>query len=374
MIGKVPRAGRGFRGLVNYLLRGEKGTRDNPSRVAWTDVRNLASDEPELAPRLMRATAAMNRRCQAPAYHFVISWRHDERPTDDIMRQVADATCADIGLEDFQRLYVAHADTRHHHLHVVVNRVHPETALAWNRRQDWVRIEQSLADQTRSMGMEHVPGRHNDPEAFGARGRRRDGEGKYRLRQRQREDELLRPWSEEKIAVEREGLAKMFEAAQTWENIDQELAKRDLLLVRKGQGLVIAGADGSMKVSALGKGFGAKRLEEGFGESRAAYLGRMEKQPVSAEGAERIEAFGQAGDANEALSFSFALHRFGLISRAQLQRHVADRDRVSEQVERVLTLRERIAREVARSLAEDQKENEHEPLALRRRREDERDR
>lgn len=86
MIGKVPIAGRGFKGLVNYLLRGERGTKDDPNRVAWTDVRNLAIDDPELVPSLMRATATRNRRCKSPVYHFVISWRQDERPTDALMR------------------------------------------------------------------------------------------------------------------------------------------------------------------------------------------------------------------------------------------------------------------------------------------------
>lgn len=159
MIGKVPKAGSGFRGLINYLLHGER--KDQPagmpapsqdhdaSRVAWVELRNMLLSDPDQAPKLMRATALKSRRVKSPVYHYVISWHPSEAPSDDFMRIVADTTCKDLGLDDYQMLYVAHRDTDHHHVHIVVNRVHPETGTAWNRRQDWVRDTPHFADRNR---------------------------------------------------------------------------------------------------------------------------------------------------------------------------------------------------------------------------------
>jgi len=146
---------------MRYLINGRKGSRPHPRRVAFVTARNLLTDDPHAAAQLMRATAALSLRCKAPAYHFLVSWHRHEAPSAEAMRAVADATCADLGLEEHQRLYVAHDDTEHRHVHVVVNRVHPDTGRAWNRRQDFVRIERSLANQSEAMALAVVPGRHN---------------------------------------------------------------------------------------------------------------------------------------------------------------------------------------------------------------------
>lgn len=365
MIGKVPKAGRGFKGVVSYLLKGEKGRKNDPSRVAWTDVRNLSADDPELAPGLMRATASRNRRCNAPVYHFVISWHHDEHPTDLIMQQVADNTCRDLDLDEHQRLYVAHADTRHKHLHIVVNRIHPETHKAWNRRQDWVRIERSLADQARDYGFDYVPGRHNEPDFEGERSNERDGAFQ---RSKRLGLEPLPAWSGERVRDERGDLAKVFAQARSWEELDAAVAERGMMLVRKGQGLVLADPEGTVKVSSLAKGFGLKRLEAQFGEGRSAYLSRREAEPPS----ERHQALNDLMEAADGLDFAVALHRMGLVGKRELERHLRERDHLQEQYEGTLSFKEKIARDVARAMSGPRPfEKKKKPKA--RRREDDRE-
>ena len=159
MIGKVASAGRDFKGVVAYLLDGKRGTAPKGGRVAWVEARNLLVDDPRLNARVMQATARRSVRCKAPVYHFLVSWHRLDAPTNEMMRAVADTTCEDIGLGEHQRVLVAHEDTAHRHVHIVVNRVHPESGKAWNRRQDFVRIEQSLRRQSEALGLPIVPGR-----------------------------------------------------------------------------------------------------------------------------------------------------------------------------------------------------------------------
>ena len=267
MIGKVPRAGRGFRGLVRYLLHGARRSDTLQPRVAWTATRNLLLDDPAKAPLLMRMTATKSVRVRRPVYHLVISWTPDERPTPEMMRQVADTTCRDLGLAGHQRLYVAHRDTHNPHLHIVVNRVHPETGTAWATSNDYKRVERSLARQARALGLQVVPGRHNGLLPSDTPRRARDG-----AYQKERRETGARPqdrWSAERIAAERPLLAPMFQSARSWPELTAALADRGLALRRKGQGLVVVDATGEMKLSELGTGVRLVMLEARLGKLAA---------------------------------------------------------------------------------------------------------
>lgn len=157
MIAKAIR-GPSFGRLQSYLLGGRNGGATD--RVAWTSVRNLPSDDPELAREIMRATAEQSARVEKPVYNVILSLSPDEKLDREAMLGVVERTLRDVGLHEHQALIVAHDDTRHHHVHVMVNRVHPETRVAWRTSHDYARIEKSLREQEREMRLREVPGRH----------------------------------------------------------------------------------------------------------------------------------------------------------------------------------------------------------------------
>lgn len=329
MIGKVPDQGKSFRGVVDYLLYGKKNE-PAPERVAWTETRNLLVDQPAKAATLMRLTARKSKRVKKPVYHYVISWRHDEQPADDLIRQVADTTCQDLGLEEYQRLYVAHRDTEHHHVHIVVNRVHPETGTAWKNSHDYRRIECSLRRQAEAMGMDYVPGRHNDPERF--RGRSRRPENREEQRTRRLGVEALPRWDDATRADTRDKLKDAFEQANSWAELERRLDEHNLQLTRKGQGLVIGDDTGTMKLSDLGKNIRFKAMEQRFGQSfddhdAVRQQSRQQQPTPSAE-------FEELAEAGAAAEMSYYLYRMGLASRDEVQRSSEARDRAREQVEK----------------------------------------
>ena len=277
MIGKVPGTGSGFHGLISYLMKG-KTHEPNPDRVAWTSSQNLLVDDPALAPRLMRAVAKQSRRCQKPVYHLVISWSREENPTDDLMRTVGATTIADLQLHEHQAILIAHNDTEHKHLHMVVNRVHPVTAKAWHASNDYARIEISLRKQAEAMGLAYVPGKFNDPEAFGHT-QRRAKDGEYQSAVRHGKPLPMEKFSAEEIKSRRLQLAPMFGGAGSWDELTQHLRATGLSLQSKGQGLVITDGLGFMKLSDLGKQVRLPALEHAYGEGFAAYAARERLQP-----------------------------------------------------------------------------------------------
>src|SRR5919204_648282 len=81
------------------------------------------------------------------------------RVTPEQMRAVVDCVLSDLGLSEHQAVMVAHQDRPHAHVHVMVNRVHPETGVAWERWQDRPRIERTLREAERALGLREVSGR-----------------------------------------------------------------------------------------------------------------------------------------------------------------------------------------------------------------------
>jgi hypothetical protein len=288
MIGEVAGIGTGFKGAITYLLLGKKDE-PNPDRVAWTQLRNLPTDNPKLAPRLMRATANQSARCAKPLYHLVLSWREDENPTDEMMQAHVDDTLRDLELLDHQAFIAAHKDTQHRHVHLIINRVHPETTKAWSRSMDYARIEISIRRQMEERGLAYVPGRHNDPEKFGLKSRHVK-RGEYRSAIHSGKERPLDHWSTGQINERRESLLGYFDSARSWDQLSRMLAADGIALKRKGQGIVLEGGDGFMKLSELRKDIRLGALESLYGEAFADYAARSPDVLVPARHVERRKA------------------------------------------------------------------------------------
>jgi Relaxase/Mobilisation nuclease domain len=96
--------------------------------------------------------------CEDSVKTLSMSWHKDDRPDVQHMVDSADAFVKHMGWEQHQAVYVGHNDTEHRHIHVILNRVNPDTgrtmddfreqkrsqiwALQYERSQDQVRCEQ----------------------------------------------------------------------------------------------------------------------------------------------------------------------------------------------------------------------------------------
>lgn len=163
MIG-VSSSNKSFRVLARYLVEGRAEEAEN--RVAWVASRNLPTDDPELAARIMRATAAQNVRVKEPVYHVALSFDPGDVVDRAAMERVADRVVETLGLQEHQVLIVAHADRDHPHVHLLINRVHPETGKVWSRWQDYPAIQRVLREEEEeALGLRRVPGRFTERAA-----------------------------------------------------------------------------------------------------------------------------------------------------------------------------------------------------------------
>jgi Relaxase/Mobilisation nuclease domain len=147
MVPAVTEGGRSFKGAALYYLHDKRqageSSRLTASRVAWAETVNLSTADPERAWRIMAHTAmsqadlkaaagekATGRKLTKPAYAYSLAWHPDEEVSKADQLEAARASLTAQGLDGYQALIVCHDDEPQAHVHIIVNRVHPETGKA----------------------------------------------------------------------------------------------------------------------------------------------------------------------------------------------------------------------------------------------------
>lgn len=140
MVPKIHRSGRSFKGVTAYLSH-DQGQAATNERVAWTMTGNLRTDDVEKASRIMAFTAlhaeeikqhngtstAGRKSSGKPVSHHSLSWGQDENPNEQHMKATALDYIKSQGAEEHQYYIIAHNETEHKHVHIVINQVHPKT-------------------------------------------------------------------------------------------------------------------------------------------------------------------------------------------------------------------------------------------------------
>lgn len=144
---QIAAQGHSFKGAMAYYLHdkrqeGQASHAQTSERVAWTETRNLPTNGAHTATRVMIATAShaaqlkaeagianTGRKATKPVLAFSLAWRPDEAEHLDRAEMVkaADDALKVMKLDHLQAVVIAHQDTAHPHVHIVVNRVNPTT-------------------------------------------------------------------------------------------------------------------------------------------------------------------------------------------------------------------------------------------------------
>jgi hypothetical protein len=169
MVPNISRNGTSFRGAGAYHLHDKPAANDprprSTKRITFTAARNLANDDPHAAldemwrtavdaPHLKSGSgaAARGRRSPAPVKTISLAWAPGQAPGQHHMTSAADALLKAMGWHEHQALYVAHSDTAHPHIHIILNRVHPDTGRTLNDWQERKRAQAWALSYERETG------------------------------------------------------------------------------------------------------------------------------------------------------------------------------------------------------------------------------
>ena len=158
----IPRiqTGTSFKGAELYYLHDKKldgeQERLTAGRLAWTYAVNTLENEPEAVFAEMRQTAfdqpllkqlSGNRLDGRPTERTVmtvaLAWSPEQSPDRQEMIEAGKSFLKHMGWDQHQALFIGHNDTKHPHVHLIINRVHPETGMTlddnWSktRSQKW---------------------------------------------------------------------------------------------------------------------------------------------------------------------------------------------------------------------------------------------
>ena len=140
MIPKINARGHSFKGIMTYLIH-DKDKAKTSERVAWVKTGNMLTSDPMKAAKVMAWTdknagylklkSGVSNAGRPPeagaALHYSLAWAIGENPSKDHQLEQVLATLKCQKLEGHEYVVVAHNDTTHVHVHVVVNLTCPET-------------------------------------------------------------------------------------------------------------------------------------------------------------------------------------------------------------------------------------------------------
>lgn len=178
MVPDIAAKGHSFKGAFAYYLHDKRQAgemvRLSAERVAWTETRNLITDDPAHAKRIMIATAQRadelkaaagvkntGRRSNAHVYAYSLAWHPDEagQLTRGDMVAAADESLKVLAAERLQAVIVCHADQKHPHVHIILNRVDPETGRLHTFSNDRLKLSGWANEYERGRGQILTPRR-----------------------------------------------------------------------------------------------------------------------------------------------------------------------------------------------------------------------
>ena len=138
------KAARAF-GLAEYIT--EPQLSNELEKCIYSEAVNFLSTDLKSQAAEMVALSQEAVKSKDPIDHWVLSWKSNEHPTPAQAREAAAIFIKHCGLEGHQYIIGLHDDTENRHLHIAVNRVHPDTCkvVKINKGFDKEAAQQSIA-------------------------------------------------------------------------------------------------------------------------------------------------------------------------------------------------------------------------------------
>jgi len=250
--------------LVDYIFSSHDD--QGKEKLAHSGTLNFLTTTRAAQKNEMIALAEESIQSKMPVTHWVLSWKDGEQPTPEKVDFAVRYFLQLMEWKEHQAFYAVHKNTDNLHVHIVVNRVHPETLKVHrpNRGFDIDRAHLVIAKLERIQGWASEENGVYEPSQAG-----------NFLSLSKRDYPKLCPVAEslenatgeksaQRIARER-GLSLIKEAA-SWRELHEGLAKVGLRFEKKGSGALVWVGDVAVKASSVDRAFSLPRMVKRLGE------------------------------------------------------------------------------------------------------------
>ena len=260
-------------GVVDYITEPENV--NSIEKCIHSEAVNFLSHDLKSQKAEMTALAQEAVRSKDPIDHWVLSWKENERPTPEQAREAAAIFIKQCGLEGHQYVYGLHDDTDNVHVHIAVNRVHPDTGkvVKINKGFDKEAGHQAIAIIEKVQGWsveENARYRVNEkaelvidpatkrPQIFEKPGKQQEPTAKAKAMEIQTGEK-----SAQRVGIEQ--AAPIIAQAQSWKELHASMAAAGMQYQRKGSGAVVQVGDEFVKASSVTPKASLSALQKRFG-------------------------------------------------------------------------------------------------------------
>ena len=235
-----------FGNLVKYI----SNSQEKQERVGEIRLTNFQNETLEWAVAEALAVQQCNQRAEGDkTYHLLISFAPGEQPSAEVLRDIEDRMCAAIGFGEHQRVSAVHHDTDNLHIHIAINKIHPERYTIHEPYRDYKVRSDMCAVLEREHGL----------QLTNQKGRKRGSENGADDMEQHAGIESLLGW------IKRE-CADQLTQAHTWNDLHEVMRKNGLELQERGNGLVITDGSGVVvKASSVSRNLSKPSLEKRLG-------------------------------------------------------------------------------------------------------------
>ena len=267
--------------LLDYIRN--PGIENRNEKCIYAGARGFLTELPQGQKAEMLALSEEAVRSKDTINHYVLSWQEGEHPNSGQVEEAVSLFLKELGLEGHQVIYALHGDTDNIHLHLVINRVHPDSlkVIKPNRGFDKEAVHRAIAVieyrqgwQREQNGVYQV---HADSEV-----RRARPDPGWQRQPGQRQRDMERRTGEksvERIAIENG--APVIKQATSWQELHLQLAEIGMRYEKTGSGATLLVGDVRVKASSVDRDASLSRLQKRPGpyESSSQPLRATERAP-----------------------------------------------------------------------------------------------
>lgn len=235
-----------FGNLAKYI----SNSQEKQERVGEIRLTNFQNETLEWAVAEALAVQQCNQRAEGDkTYHLLISFAPGEQPSAEVLRDIEDRMCAAIGFGEHQRISAVHHDTDNLHIHVAINKIHPERHTIHEPYRDYKVRSEMCAVLEREHGL----------QLTNQKAKKRSSENGADDMEQHAGIESLLGW------IKRE-CADQLTQAQSWTDLHEVMRRNGLELQERGNGLVITDGRGiGVKASSVSRNLSRPSLEKRLG-------------------------------------------------------------------------------------------------------------
>jgi hypothetical protein len=273
-----------IRDLADYIRAPHDQNPDE--KVLYANGRGFLCDDHAAQREEMVAIAAESVRSKNPVNHYILSWREGEQPSPEQVEEAVSIFMEQLGWKDHQAIYGLHKDTDNIHLHIAINRVHPETlkVVEVHRGFDIELAHKAIARIEHAHGWQREQnGRYQVLES-GELARAHYDPAKPRQPSRRKQDMENRTGEKSAHRISIEEGAAIIMRAQNWEQLHRELAAVGMRYEKTGSGATVFVGDVPVKASDVDRNASLAKMQKRLGEYQPAperqQVAQREPEPI----------------------------------------------------------------------------------------------